>query len=89
MCDYNKIFSEIAQYRNIEEEARREREEREAIIKAFMTAENITELIGSEHKALYQEVISNKFDTKSFKKAMPELAERFVKTTSSMRFNFH
>lgn len=89
MCDYNSIFREIAQYKRIEEEAKNKREQLEAQIKDFMTAESITELIGTEHKALYREVVSNKFDTTGFKKAMPELAQKFIKTTSSMRFNFN
>lgn len=89
MCDYNNLFKEIAQCRSIEEQAKRKREALEAEVKAFMTAQNITELIGDEHRALYKEVVSSRFDTTSFKKAMPDLAKQFTKTSSSMRFNFN
>lgn len=88
MCDYNKIFKEIAICRNTEAEAKARREELEAQIKAYMLAEDLTELIGEEHRALYTEVVSNKFDTTKFKKKLPELAKQFMKTTSYMRFDF-
>lgn len=88
MCDYNNLFKEIAQCRSIEEQAKRKREALEAEIKSFMEEQNITELIGDEHRALYKEVVSSRFDTASFKKAMPDIAEKFMKTSSTMRFNF-
>lgn len=88
MCDYETVFKEIAQYRNAKLKAERELERLENEIKEYMIAENITELIGEEHRALYREVVSNRFDTTRFKKAMPELAKKFTKKSSSMRFDF-
>lgn len=88
MCDYNSIFKEIAEYKRIEEEAKRERETRENIIKEFMQAGGLEALTGTEHKALYKAVTSSRFDTKAFKADHADIAAEYMKTSTSMRFTF-
>lgn len=55
-------------------------------IKAEMTARNTDEMMIDVFKIRWTKVSSSRFDTTAFKKAMPELAEKFTKTTESRRF---
>lgn len=55
-------------------------------IKAEMTARNTDEMMIDVFKVRWTKVSSSRFDTTAFKKAMPELAEKFTKTTESRRF---
>lgn len=56
-------------------------------IKAEMTARNTDEMTVDVYKIRWTKVLSNRFDTTTFKKAMPELAEKFTKQTESRRFS--
>lgn len=56
-------------------------------IKAEMTARNTDEMTVDVYKIRWTKVLSNRFDTTAFKKAMPELAEKFTKQTESRRFS--
>ena len=58
----------------------------EDVIKAEMSARNTEEMLIDVYKIRWTKVTSNRFDTTAFKKAMPELAEKFTKTTESRRF---
>lgn len=84
----NETLKAIAQYRLMEEEAKRERETLEAEVKDYMTANALTELIGDEHKAIYKEVISSRFDSKAFKADHADMYTAYQKPSTSMRFTF-
>ena len=56
------------------------------LIKDEFTDRDITEYVFNDIKATYKEIISNRFDQKSFKAAHPELAKEYTKESSSMRF---
>lgn len=86
--DINATFKAIAEYRLMEDEAKREREALEAEIKVYMTEHKMTDLIGDEHKATYKEVISNRFDSTAFKKDHADMYESYKKPSTSMRFTF-
>lgn len=58
----------------------------EDTIKQEMTARATDELITREYKIRWKEVISNRFDTTTFKKMHTDLYERFTKTTTTRRF---
>lgn len=88
MCDYNKVFREIAQYRNIKAQAEAELARLENEIKSFMEESKLDELLGDEHKATYKEVKTNRVDTTKLKREMPDIAAQYTKECSSMRFNF-
>ena len=51
-----------------------------------MTAIDADTLAGADYKITWKTVTSSRFDSTAFKKAMPELAERFIKSTTSRRF---
>lgn len=56
-------------------------------IKAEMTARNADEMTVDVYKIRWTPVTSSRFDSASFKKAMPDLYGKFTKTTTSRRFS--
>lgn len=58
----------------------------EDAIKATMTERGVDELTVDVYKIRWSAVKSTRFDSTGFKKAMPELYDRFTKTTESRRF---
>ena len=63
--------------------------EKEDILKNYMMINNIEELHGlSVEKAIYREVISNRFDTKNFKEHFEGLYNSYLKKTKNLRFKF-
>ena len=59
----------------------------EDAIKAELTARNAEEMTVDVYKIRWTRVTSSRFDTTSFKKAMPELYGQFTKTSESRRFS--
>lgn len=59
----------------------------EDAIKAEMTARETEEMMIDVYKIRWTRVKSNRFDSTAFRKAMPELAEKFIKTTETRRFS--
>lgn len=86
--DYDSIFKEIAQYRNLKAEAEKELERLEGMVKEHMMSNGIEELRGEEHKALYKAITSNRFDVTAFKKDHADMAKEYTKESTSMRFTF-
>ena len=86
--DYNKAFAELAGMKMMRAELDKEIEAKENEIKALMDKTCVTELIGTEHKATYKMVVSNRIDTKLLKAEMPKVAEKYTKASASMRFIF-
>lgn len=58
----------------------------EDTLKAELTARNTDEMTVDVFKVRWTTVTSNRLDTTAFRKAMPDLAQRFTKTTQSRRF---
>ena len=56
-------------------------------IKAEMTARNADEMTVDVYKIRWTPVTSSRFDSASFKRAMPDLYGKFTKTTTSRRFS--
>ena len=88
MTDYNKTFADLASLKMMKKELDAEIEEKENEIKELMDKTSVTELIGTEHKATYKEVVSNRFDSKAFKADHADMYEAYKKSSSSMRFTF-
>ena len=53
-------------------------------IKAHMDAEDT--ISGTDWKVTYKAVTSSRIDTSALKKALPDLAQQFTKTTTARRF---
>ena len=75
---------ELRQLQALIEEAQAEAEAIKDAIKASMgDSESIQ---AGEYKITWKAVTSSRIDTTALKKAMPEVAERFTKETTSRRF---
>ena len=55
-------------------------------IKAVMTERNTDTLTGDDYKITWKAVTSSRLDTAALKKALPQVAEQFTKTSTSRRF---
>ena len=56
-------------------------------IKEEMTAQNVEVLLVDIYKVRWTTVISNRFDTKTFKSEHSDLYARYTKSTESRRFS--
>lgn len=56
-------------------------------IKAEMVARDTEELICGSNIVRYTEIVSNRFDSTSFKRVMPEVYKSFTKLVTSRRFS--
>ena len=89
MMDYNKAFAELAANKMMLKELEAIIKEQEDAIKENMLADGTTEYVGTEHKATYKEVVSNRFDSKAFKAdGYEDLYKAYQKPSTSMRFTF-
>lgn len=78
---------ELKELKAMAEELAQEITAIEDAIKAELTARNAEEMTVDVYKIRWTKVISSRFDTTSFKKAMPELYGQFTKTSKSRRFS--
>jgi len=88
MRNINEIFAELAQYQRLQEEAAAMVEALKDEVKQHMTAAGLDTLTGSEHKATYKTVVSSRIDTTALKKDLPDVANKYTKTTETKRFTF-
>ena len=56
-------------------------------IKAEMTADGVDVLTGSDWKAVWKPITTSRIDTTALKKALPDLAAQFTKTSTVRRFS--
>lgn len=56
-------------------------------IKAEMTAAGVDVLTSSDWKAVWKPITTNRIDTTALKKALPDLAAQFTKTSTVRRFS--
>ena len=81
----NKV-NEIRELRRMAEELDAEITAIQDSIKAHMEATSADELTGADFKITWKAVTSTRLDSAALKKALPEIAERFSKTTTTRRF---
>ena len=83
----NEMEIKIRELRNLQtliEEAEAEAEALKDQIKAEMGDRE--ELRVGEYRVPYKTITSSRFDTTAFRKAMPDVAAKFTKSTTSRRF---
>ncbi len=83
----NEIERKLKELRELQaliEEAEQEAETIKDDIKAYMGDDE--ELRAGEYKVTWKNVTSARLDTAALKKALPEVAERFTKETTTRRF---
>lgn len=86
--DINALMAELAQYIRIQEEAAATVEALKDQLKAYMQAAGVDTLAGSEHKAAYKAVTSNRLDTAALKRDLPDVARQYTRATETHRFTF-
>ncbi|MBQ8894372.1 MAG: hypothetical protein IJ043_08195 [Clostridia bacterium] len=86
----NELTAKVRQLKELEamaEEIAAEIETLKDQFKEEMTTRNTDELQVDVFKIRWTKVQSSRFDTTAFKKAMPDLAQQFTKTSESRRFS--
>jgi predicted phage-related endonuclease len=82
----NAHIQELAKLRAMRSELEELIAHEEQELKQFMSSNELTELIGLEHKVTYKPVITTRVDTTELKRKLPEVAAQFMKSSSTMRF---
>ena len=77
----------LNKYEAMLEELKNETDTIRNSIKAEMEAREVEELIAGQYIVRWTSVLSNRFDSTSFKKVMPELYKAYTKQTASRRFS--
>ena len=77
---------EIRELKRMQEELSAELEALTCEIKTHMDAEGVDTISGTDWKVTYKAVTSSRIDTGALKKALPDLAQQFTKTTTARRF---
>lgn len=81
-----KMLKEAKELKRMLEEINAEIAAIEDGIKAELTERGADSLSVGEYKVTWKEVQSTRLDTTAIKKALPEIAERFSKTSVTRRF---
>ena len=76
----------LNKYEAMMEELKTEADRVRDSIKAEMEAREVEELIAGQYIVRWTPVLSNRFDSTSFKKVLPELYQAYTKQVSSRRF---
>ena len=76
----------LNRYEAMLEEIKAEADSVRNSIKAEMEAREVEELIAGQYIVRWTSVLSNRFDSTSFKKVMPEVYKAYTKQVSSRRF---
>ena len=85
-----EITSKIEALKELEtliEEAKAEAEALRAEIKAEMVNRNAEEMEAGQYIVRWTSVLSQRFDSTSFKKVMPDVYKSFTKQVASRRFS--
>ena len=79
-------IKELRELRRMADELAAEMETIQDSIKAHMDAEGVDTINGTDWKVTYKAVTSSRLDANALKKALPDLAQQFTKTTTARRF---
>ena len=83
-AEINKTVTEIKELAHFIEELTAEMEGKKDELKAFMS--DIEELNTDIYKLTYKAVESERLDTKSLKAELPEIAKKYMVTSTTKRF---
>ena len=84
--ELNHKVKELRELRRMAEEIAADIEAITDTIKQEMAAQGVDMLAGDDWKATWKPVQSARFDSKALKAAMPDLYERFTRSTETRRF---
>lgn len=89
MLNTNELTQKIHQIKELQRMSEELTAELEALkdeVKQTMTEQNTDTLVIDCYKVTWKPVTSNRIDTTAIKRELPEIAERYTKTTESRRF---
>ena len=81
------LINKMQEWEQLAEEAKAEAEALKDTIKAEMLAQDTEELQAGRFIVRWTSVISNRFDSTAFKKALPDVYKAYTKATTSRRFS--
>lgn len=84
-----KKLHQIQELKRMSEEITSEMESLTDEVKAEMTAQNTEEMTVDIFKVRWKTVTSSRIDTAAFRNEMPEVAEKYTKTTTNRRFTIN
>lgn len=84
--DMDSKIKELRELRSMADELAAEIESITDSIKASMDVQGVDTVNGTDWKVTYKAVTSSRLDTAALKKALPDLAAQFTKTTTARRF---
>ena len=89
LSEINATIAELAEYTRLQEELTAQIDSLKDQIKDYMTTEGIDEMLGEQGEhIIWKDVISNRFDTTSFKKSWLELYNSYTKPSKTRPFKF-
>ena len=80
-------ITKMQEYEALAEEAKAEAEALRDEIKAELTRRNAEEVTTGKYIVRWTSVLSQRFDSTAFKRAMPDVYKTFTKQVSSRRFS--
>lgn len=85
--DLDNKITKMQEYEALAEEAKAEAEALRDEIKAELTQRNAEEVTTGKYIVRWTSVLSQRFDSTAFKRAMPDVYKAFTKQVSSRRFS--
>ena len=85
--DLESKIAEMQEWEALAEEAKAEAEALRDEIKAELTNRNTEEVTTGKYIIRWTSVLSQRFDSTAFKRAMPDVYKAFTKQVSSRRFS--
>lgn len=85
--EINTLIEELNELEAIAEEAKAEAEAIKDSLKAIMAEQDTEELITDRFVIHWTSVLSNRFDTTTFKREHAEMYKQYTKQTASRRFS--
>jgi predicted phage-related endonuclease len=86
-CELETKITKMQEYEALAEEAKAEAEALRDEIKAELTQRNAEEVTTGKYIVRWTSVLSQRFDSTAFKRAMPDVYKAFTKQVSSRRFS--
>lgn len=81
----NKV-KELRELKRMQEELTAEIEAIQDSIKKHMDSAGMDTLLGMDYKITWKAVTTSRLDSTALKKALPDVAERFTRTSTTRRF---
>ena len=86
-CDLETKITKMQEYEALAVEAQAEADALRDEIKAELTRRNAEEVSTEKYIVRWTSVLSQRFDSTAFKRAMPDVYKTFTKQVSSRRFS--